>query len=479
MIRSLLSLYSPKYPRGLVYMLQASEYQSLPYLSWWWRTKDYSRVMHRRSLDRTKAARLLVAAMYMGMGVQIAVAVACIIAGAYGRLDGGIYFGLGVLLLTPIIWAHIIVLPIVLVRLIIQRPRQAALIKESRQIFAKHKGLKIAIAGSYGKTSMKELLVTVLSQKLNVAATPGNKNVTVSHAYFAKRLTGQEDVVIIEYGEGAPGDVELFSAYTQPTHAVITGIAPAHLDQYKTVSAAAKDIFSVASAVPKGNTYVNISTELTREFAPEGIVGFDSKQALGYSITGINMTIQGTSFALTKDKTKIHFKSGLVGRHQVPVLAFVAAFALQQGLTPQQVQAGIEATKPYEHRMQPYPLAGAWVIDDTYNGNLEGIRAGTELLSQLSAKRKIYVTPGLVDQGHEAQRVHQEIGQLITKASPDIVVLMRNSTTAAIQKGLELGGYRGNIRIEDNPLEFYQNLDQFVAQGDLVLMQNDWTDNYA
>lgn len=160
-------------------------------------------------------------------------------------------------------------------------------------------------------------------------------------------------------------------------------------------------------------------------------------------------------------------------------MALVAVLGIEFGLTDKHVQAGIVKTKPFEHRMQPYQLAGAWVIDDTYNGNLEGIRAGTELLKELGANRKIYVTPGLVDQGEETERVHVAMGKLIAAAKPDLVVLMKNSTTKYIEKGLEQGKFKGELRVESNPLDFYNNLNHFVANGDLVVLQNDWTDNYA
>jgi UDP-N-acetylmuramoyl-tripeptide--D-alanyl-D-alanine ligase len=129
--------------------------------------------------------------------------------------------------------------------------------------------------------------------------------------------------------------------------------------------------------------------------------------------------------------------------------------------------------------MQAYQLSGGWVIDDTYNGNIEGIRAGTQLLIDLSAKRKIYVTPGLVDQGKETKTVHLEMGRLIAAAEPDLVVLMKNSVTQFIQEGLEFGNFKGIVRVEENPLQFYNNLREFIAAGDLVIMQNDWPDNYS
>lgn len=129
--------------------------------------------------------------------------------------------------------------------------------------------------------------------------------------------------------------------------------------------------------------------------------------------------------------------------------------------------------------MQPYQLNDAWVIDDTYNGNIEGIRAGTELLAALPAKRKLYVTPGLVDQGRETENVHRQMGELIAAANPNVVVLMQNSVTKFIRSGLEAGKFKNELRLESNPLNFYTNLNHFVAAGDVVLMQNDWPDNYA
>jgi UDP-N-acetylmuramyl pentapeptide synthase len=105
--------------------------------------------------------------------------------------------------------------------------------------------------------------------------------------------------------------------------------------------------------------------------------------------------------------------------------------------------------------------------------------AGTALLHELPARRKWYITPGLVDQGRETGRIHVRVGELITAAQPDVVVLMANSVTGYIESGLRSGGYGGRVRIETDPLHFYTNLSYFVAAGDLVMMQNDWTDNYA
>jgi UDP-N-acetylmuramyl pentapeptide synthase len=128
--------------------------------------------------------------------------------------------------------------------------------------------------------------------------------------------------------------------------------------------------------------------------------------------------------------------------------------------------------------MEPKKLHGAWVIDDTYNGNSDGVKAGLELLKNSKAKRRIYVTPGLVEQGGKTKQVHEAIGRQAAE-SADMVVLMKNSVTDFIVSGLEKAKFKGEILTIDDPLEFYTNLEHFVAAGDVVLMQNDWTDNYV
>lgn len=474
MIRRLTSYFRIGYARTLVYMLQNTEYQVRPYLKWYWRTTDFSRVMRRRTLDSTRSARLLVNAVKAGMFAQYVIGVTVAVMGS-GSI---VYVGAGLVVLAPVVWAHLIAVPLLLGRALIVTPRERKLVAQSASIFAQHPGTTIGVAGSYGKTSMKELLATVLSEAKKVAVTPANKNVAVSHARFATQLAGDEDVLVIEYGEGRPGDVERFAQTTQPDIGIITGLAPAHLDQYSTLEAAGKDIFSLADYLGDAHLYVNSESRSTEQFIKPAHVLYGSERVGAWQIQDIQVTYDGTSFVMSKDDHKLMLHSGLLGKHHVGPLAAAVCIGLELGLSEQQAIDGVGKTLPHEHRMQPRSLGGGWVIDDTYNGNIDGIEAGLDLLRTLPATRKIYVTPGLVDQGIETETVHRKMGEFIAQAAPDEVVLMENSVTKFIQTGMQSAGYEGKVRIEHDPLGFYTNLDHIVAAGDLILMQNDWTDNY-
>ncbi|GAC1392181.1 MAG: hypothetical protein NVSMB46_07290 [Candidatus Saccharimonadales bacterium] len=479
MISALLSLYRWSFSKTIIYMLQSTEYQVWPYLKWFWRTQDYSKVMKRRSLDKTSIARGLLLVMRIGIVGQILLGIFFIVLWKLHHTLGYWEAGLSILLSYPIIWSHLIVVPLLFGKYIIVQPREKRYINESFNIFKKHKGIKIAVAGSYGKTSMKEILLTVLSEGKRVVATPANKNVASSHAYFARTLRGDEEIIILEYGEGKPGDVQKFSSTTQPNMAIITGLAPAHLDHYPTLEDAGKDIMSVASYLHNKEVYINGDSPALVKYIHSNHHSYTSKGLDNWTIKNIKLTSTGTSFDLSDGQNSLHLESGLLGNHQVGPLALAAVIAFNVGLTKKHIEEGIKKTVPYEHRMQPRMINGACIIDDTYNGNIDGMRAGLELLHTLPAKRKIYVTPGLVDQGIETKKVHVTLGKLIAQSNPDKVILMENSVTDFIKQGLEKDDFKGTIEIESNPLEFYTNMHHFIASGDLIMMQNDWTDNYA
>jgi UDP-N-acetylmuramoyl-tripeptide--D-alanyl-D-alanine ligase len=479
-MKRFLGTFGWSYPEVIAYMLQATEYMARPYMSWYWRTPDFGRVMHRRVLDKTRIAQLIILYLRLGIALTLLVGGGIVAVGLSQAAYGLVAAGTIVVLLAPLAWALLVVPPVLVARRLIIEPRQKRLRQETRAVLEKHPAVRIAVAGSYGKTTVKEVLAAVLAEGKRVAATPANKNVASSHANFVRQLRGDEEVIIIEYGESRPGDIRRFIEATTPQIGIITGLAPAHLDQYKTLEAAAQDIITLAHLLPdKQQVYINGESPALQPYIEQGYHVYTHNGLDDWRVENVTIAIEGTSFDLTDGQTMLHLKSGLLGGHLVGVLAMVAVVALRLGLTPDQVAAGIAKTKPYAHRMQPYKLGAAWVIDDAYNGNIEGVRAGTELLAVLSATRKIYVTPGLVDQGSETAPVHVEMGQLIAAARPDVVVLMRNSVTAFIQEGLEQAGYQGEVRLETDPLGFYNNLAHFVAAGDVVILQNDWTDNYT
>jgi UDP-N-acetylmuramoyl-tripeptide--D-alanyl-D-alanine ligase len=360
----------------------------------------------------------------------------------------------------------------------IQNPKKRRMVESAKNILANHKALKIAIAGSYGKTTAKEILRTVIGESKKVVFTPGNMNTPIGISRFVQKLNGDEEVIVFELGEEKVGDVLELCELVQPDIGIITGINEAHLSTFGTIENTISTIFELKDYLGNKTLYKNQESPLVlSKISQNDKLAFSRKGVNGWHVSNIDTDIHGMTFIAKKGDKNISAYTGLIGEYNIGIIMVAVDIADMLGLSTDQIISGIEKTKPFEHRMQPKLIHGAWVIDDTYNGNSEGVRAGLTLLDKLDAKRKVYITPGLVGQGDKTREVHEKIGQQIAKVA-DVVVLMQNSVTNYIIKGLEESKFNGKLVIIDDPLEFYTNLDQFIASGDLVLMQNDWTDNY-
>ena len=467
MIRLINSLLSPRTPYTLTYMLQQSDYSNNLLLRWLLRNPTLQEVQRRGTLVQTGRAKINLLVSYVGWSIPLALGLLL-----------SIYqdpWWILLVLLTSAVSLATLLLTNMLVQPVVDHTFKKE-VHRARIKLTSMDAIKIAVIGSYGKTTTKEILATILSTEKKVAATPKNKNVLISHARWINELNGNEEILIFEYGEARPGDIAKMADLSQPDIAIITGVAPAHMEDYGSLDAIAKD-FATIIDYAKQSVYVNADSLLLEQYAQESKT-YNANHADQWLIKDVTQTITNTSFRMQKNKTQLELSSKLIGGHLVGSLGLCVAIAHRLGLQPESIIDGVAKTKPFEHRMQPYKLSGAWVIDDTYNGNIEGMRAGLALLKELQSKRKIYVTPGLVEQGNEAVSVHKELGRLIADASPDKVVLMQNSVLPYIKQGLSDHKYDGDVTIVDNPLTFYQNLQFFVANGDLVLMQNDWPDSY-
>src|SRR3989344_802431 len=261
MIKRILSRYRPRYIRSLIYMLQACEYKVADYLSWYGRVRDFSRVERRKQLVKTGK----VYALYIG---AYAMFLALMAAAYYGTAFAGPAMKLVVLactfFLSPYILAYAVLVPLVLLK-VLQMPVEYVLMKRARTKLARHKGLKIAIAGSFGKTSMREILKTVLSEGLRVASPPFSHNTPLAIAAFIMQLTGNEEVLIFELGEYYPGDVKKLCALIDPHVGIITGVNEAHLEKFGTLERTARTVFELAEHLKKKPVYTNGENEIARK----------------------------------------------------------------------------------------------------------------------------------------------------------------------------------------------------------------------
>ncbi|MDX1765971.1 MAG: Mur ligase family protein, partial [Candidatus Saccharimonadales bacterium] len=444
-----LYLFTPQYLVTLVYMLQASEYQLPKYFSWYWKTHDFAAVSVRRSLDFTAKAKLLVLSGLIFDALQLLLAIAIINAGFNNQELSHLILGVGLILIIPVITAHLMVVPLWIGTALIQRPKELSALAAGRRAFAEHQGVTIAVAGSYGKTTTKEVLKTIVGQNLKVAATEGNLNTPGALAKFGSSLDGDEDVVIVELGEFKPGDIAQYADLVQPNSAVITGLTEAHLDTLGNLETAAENLLSLAEYVPAKALFINNDSSKLISFIEDvEHIAYGKSGGLGWETTDIKTSLDGTSFLISKGRTKIKAKSQLLGEHIVATLVLGVIMAKELKVGKKTIEKGLSQTKPFDHRLQIARNDEITIIDDTYNGNIEGVKAASAFVDSLEASRKIYVTPGLVEMGDKSEDINNELGRTVAPVF-DLVVLMKNPNTDAIVDGLHAAGYSGKLNIVD------------------------------
>lgn len=364
------------------------------------------------------------------------------------------------------------------------------IIHKAKEKMKHYRGKVIGITGSYGKTTMKETLATVLAEKFKVVKTEGNNNTPLGIARtILKKLTHDTDIMVVEMGEYVKGDVKALCAITKPDISVITGINEAHLERYMTMENAISTKFEIVENA-KENAFIllNGDDELVMQNF-EHYVGdhdfyfYHSKDAANLKINNynFNQTDASQTFELVIDNIT-------TGRLKTPIAAkyiignIVAAFAVGRylGIKDSEIRIGVSKLKNVDHRLQPlHKQSGILIIDDTYNGNSEGIKQGLNLLANFTQRRKVYVTPGLVETGTLSKELHLQIGKDISNVA-DVVVLIKNSVTGFIYDGLIQEGFDDKkiIWFENSKIA-YEQLATLLKPNDVVLMQNDWSDNYS
>lgn len=344
--------------------------------------------------------------------------------------------------------------------------------------------LKIGITGSYGKTSVKEILRTILSQKFRVLATPENYNTPLGIALTVKNLDSTHDVFIAEMGARSKGDIKELAQMVKPKFGVLTGVNNQHLETFGSIEITKQTKYELFENLLDGGTGFFSSDnqnaiELMEKFGGEKYsAGIDGENNL-VTASDIKIDVKGMTFTLNfSDGKSVKCTTVLLGRHSVKNICLASAVAYKMGLTPKEIATGINRLQSVGHRLELLPNNKKIVIiDDSYNSNVDGIDAAMEILDTFKG-RKIVLTPGLVELGKVENVANLEFGKTLAKHA-DLVIVIGHHNAEMIINGLIEGGMnRDNIKFAKNLNKGNQLLNGIIQEGDVVLFENDLPDNY-
>lgn len=368
------------------------------------------------------------------------------------------------------------------------------IIKKAKLKIDSLKDLKvIGITGSYGKTTMKETLYMFCKEQYKVVKTEGNNNTPLGIANtILNKLDSKTEIFIVEMGEYVKGDVKALCEIVKPDISIITGINEAHLERYKTMENAISTKFEIVEFAKENATVIlNADDQLTlsnyKKYCKNKDVLFYSSTNSEYSEFSIkdyifNQDGSGQEFKIFKGSTALaKVKTPVIARYIIGNIT--AGFIIGELLNISSSKLAFATTliKSVEHRLEPKlnSKANILIIDDTYNGNSNGVKEGIELLNKFESRRKVYVTPGLVETGSLKEEIHTKIGSDLAKVA-DLVILIKNSSTEFIYKALLESSFKEDSIIwYDNSKDIWEDLYTNLKPNDVVLLQNDWSDNYV
>jgi UDP-N-acetylmuramoyl-tripeptide--D-alanyl-D-alanine ligase len=347
----------------------------------------------------------------------------------------------------------------------------------------------VAITGSYGKTTTKELLGTILSSRFPTLKTPESWNTLmgVTRA-IRERLTESHEIFVVEMGAYKRGEIaELCRLTGPPSIGILTGINEQHLERFGGIDNTIKAKYELIQAVrPGGLAIFNADNAYCRALADQTTharvirVGIDAASGpLDYTAADVSVSSEGTRFTCVAGVQTAAFRTTLLGEHFILNVLAATAAAVECGMTLQQVSAAVASMPPVPHRLQLLPeVAGITTIDDAYSANPDGARAALRVLSQMNGGRRILVTPGFVELGDREREFNWELGRL-ARGACDILVLVGARHTAPIHDGaLDAGMDPSAITVVDSVGAARRFLTEISRPGDTILFENDLPDNY-
>ena len=359
-------------------------------------------------------------------------------------------------------------------------------IKKAKNKLKEHKDLTvIGITGSYGKTTVKNILETILSEKFKVCASPSSYNTPLGLAKtILSNLDEKDEIFIAEMGAKQINDIKELCDMVEPKIGVLTGVGNQHLLTFGSLENIVKTKSELAHYITetKGELFVNVDSALAKEIAKNysnaKTVSIENVSGEIYA-DNIKSTKDGLVFDLVFAGEKVKCKTILLGKHNISNILLASRVALTMGLTLKQIASGIEKLRTVPHRLEIVKSSSTYtIIDDAYNSSVEGSKASLEVLSTFAGK-KFVITPGLVELGAEQFNSNFEFGKDMA-AVCDYVIIDSTINAEAIKAGLVFAGFDESKIIQVVTLsQAVEALNKYADFESVVLFENDLPDNYS
>lgn len=333
----------------------------------------------------------------------------------------------------------------------------------------------IGITGSNGKTTTKEMVATVLSQKFSLLKSEGNLNNHIGLPLTLLRLSPRHKVAVVEMGINHPGEMELLCDIASPDLGLITNIGETHLEFLKDIDGVAEAKGRLFEAVRQdGCAVINMDDPHLARWSPKTQKKLTYGEAEGVdvrlgSVSGDQNGMVFSLFLKEGGEVAVHLAS--FGLHQVKNAMASAAVGRAMGLSATEIQKGLSDFRPVSMRSQVIHLGKYTVLFDAYNANPDSIKAALETLGYFSPRRIVTVLGDMLELGEDSEQAHYRLGSDLVQAGVSVLI-----TVGTRAKGIAVGASDAGMPPEEiySFLELKEAADlltDLVSKGDLILIK--------
>lgn len=329
--------------------------------------------------------------------------------------------------------------------------------KEAQKKLKSMKNLQIiAVTGSYGKTSMKNFITEMLAKKYRVYATPRSVNTLGGIVKdINESLDENIDFYVCEAGARERGDIYDITTFLEPQIVVVGKVGLAHIEYFKSLENIIATKLEIMQSPRLERAFIH--TSVTKE--PHDKVTF-----FGDEIKNINAGLEGTDFELDIDGKRLALHTNILGSFQTMNIAAAVHIAKIYNINDDEIKDIVADLTPVEHRLQKMTAGGKVILDDGYNGNIDGMLEAVRLCS-LHNGRKVIVTPGLVESSDELNlKLIDAINNVF-----DIVIVTGSLNADLFDKNLKV---KSKTILHDKS-KIQDILAHQTKAGDIILFAND------
>jgi len=341
----------------------------------------------------------------------------------------------------------------------------------------------IGITGSFGKTSTKMILNTILKTTYKGFCTPSSYNTPVGTLLTINQESSIfNDYFISEMGAKCVGDIQELCDLVHPKYGIITSIGAAHLESFKSIENVCQTKFELIESLPSdGIAILNKDDEYQVNYRLKNkcrIIWIGIKNKADVMAKNIKITNKGTTFDIVFKEKVIKVSTILLGEKNIYNILASVALANELNVSEKSIIQGVKNIEPINHRLEIKNINNITLIDDSFNSNPIGAKNALEVLKLMDGL-KIIITPGMIEMGQQQETLNETFGRQMAEVC-DIIYLVGKNQTKPIYNGLKKMKFKEeNIFICNSFKNAYNEvLTKFGNDKITILIENDLPDSY-